>query len=74
MKICKCENTFTLECLESDLMNLRGILELLYGYFRYDRDYIKENPIAAAVQYSQYGALNSVCIDAVDKMLDRVRE
>ena len=76
MEKCKgnhCEHIFTLECVESDLLDLRGILELLYGYFKHDADYISTEPHAISGQYGQYGALSSACINEVDRILKAVK-
>jgi len=67
------EHEDTLENLESDLMDLRGVLDLLYDYFKYDKDYVRENLCSVALMYSQYGCLSSVCINEVDRMISRVR-
>lgn len=72
MEKCKCDYIDTLGILECDLKDLRGILELLTDYFKYDVEYIKENPLLVAIRYRQYGALNSVSIDAVDRILGKI--
>jgi len=66
---CNCNSKDILEHLESDLTDLRGLLNLLYDYFNRSKEHVQENPYELTVRYSQYGSLTNACMKAVDKML-----
>ena len=66
------KNYTTLEDVEVNLINLRNLMELLYEYFDYPEDYVKKNPAELGLDYSKYGALTCVCIDAVDSIREQL--
>lgn len=68
MKLTVDKTLYDLEDLESSLMDLRNLLCLLYKYFEYGTEYLKENPNSVICQYDYYNSLNGACIDAVDNI------
>ena len=69
MKLACDKKHICLEDVESELINLRNLLCLLYDHFKYDDDYMNKETVAEITcQYNYYGSLNSACINAVDNI------
>jgi len=60
------KSSFDIEDIESQLIDLRNLTELLYDYFKYSQDYIEENPFCLFHGYRLNASLTSAIIDVID--------
>ena len=77
MKLAVSKKYIDLEDVESNLIDLRNLTELLWDYFKWDNDYVKANPYAITCGYRLNGSLVSAIMDAIDntqEMLSMVQE